>query len=310
MAYNAESDRWIPPCDLCGSYRHETIDAKERMELHRCLECGLVAIVHAKGTKLDGGARIPQELLAEAVRRGANGRLEKILVLGEPEEVLLQAASEAGALIRTLSDTLQQNGEKEELVAPSGSLEGARFPLDEFDMILSPHGLERYPSPSLLFERSRLWLRPGGVLLVGAWNFNSLPARLRPKSWMRQHTSGAAHLLGLDTIRRYATRNGFIIGSIRTRSHTRDVAAVVTGGSEPSWFAEMAAAPLALASSMFGMGVLVVVGMSKGSLTTRAILLNTEAESESESASGLAPAMYEELVIPSVISLRSLTPPL
>jgi hypothetical protein len=97
-------------------------------------------------------------------------------------------------------------------------------------------------------------------------------------------------MLGLDTVKGYAGRYGFGIKSVRTRSHTDEVAAIITGSEHPSWLMSMASAPLALAASTFGMGVMVVVEMTREGLAVRP--LRREVEEGVEGAPGLAPALY------------------
>jgi hypothetical protein len=105
-----------------------------------------------------------------------------------------------------------------------------------------------------------------------------------------RYAEQAEHLFTLDTLKGYAERFGFNIKSVRTRSRTEEVASIITGREQAMWLTEMALAPLALAASILGMGLTMVVEMRKAGLVMRPIL--RDVEEEMEGASGLAPALY------------------
>jgi hypothetical protein len=306
MAFDPKSDTWIPPCDLCGSFRYTTEELPAGHTARRCLDCGLVSVEHGEHrvrgeAPLRGG--LPEGIMIEALTDLRGERSCSALVIGFPSTAVVEAASAAGARLSVLVEP--GSGEVPNVPTFQASLETHSFLPDQFDMILCARGLEAFPSPSLLFDRSRQWLTPGGALLVSALNLDSLPARLRRRNWFSRYAMSAEHLLSLNTIKRYAERFGFDIRSVRTRSRTEEVAALMTGHDRSAWITEMASAPLALAASLLGMGVLVVVEMTKGGLAVRPLLRNVE--EQVDAAPGLAPALYtgvqremvEELVVSS-----------
>jgi hypothetical protein len=290
MALDPKSDTWVPACDLCGSFRFETIMLGSGAEARRCRDCGLVRIPHGNGHRAGGYAavRIPEELLLEAISHNREDGTRSALVIGTPSTGLVEAASNAGLDLTALVEP--GHGIIPGVSTHEASFDAAGFVPDKFDIILCTRGLETFVSPSLLFDRARYWLAPGGSLLVGALNFDSLPARLRRHNWLQRYAMGAEHLLSLSTLKGYARRFGFDIKSVRNRSRTEDVASIITGSEHPFWITEMAVAPLALAASLFSMGVIVVIEMRKSGLALRPILRGVE--EEVEGAPGLAPAMY------------------
>lgn len=276
------TDDWIPPCDLCGGFGFDPVAISGGHSGRRCRSCGLIALAleESDGTAAHRFA-LPPAVVSDGIRRLGGGR---VLLLGPPDQEIVKAAQDIGVELVTPSvDALGASHRPPDL-------ENLRYAPESFDGVMATEGLEWFDSPSLVFERSRLWLRPAGTLVVGAWDIRSLPARLRRRSWMRLRCDGAHHLMSLNAIRRYAARYGFYIGAVQTRTDTHDVASSVTGNTSPSWFTEMATAPIALASALFGMGPLAIVRLSKGGLSARTIRLNSE--SESKNAPGLAPAMY------------------
>jgi len=243
----------------------------------------LIAVSETEPTaESDERTALPSGVFFDTIRRLAGGR---VLVVGTPDCSLVSAATEAGVTLEIAS--LPTSSESSTLP----DLEHLRYVPESFDGVIVLTGLERFASPSVVFERARLWLRADGTLLVGGWDMGSLPARLRQGAWIRIRSHGAHYLMSLAAIRRYAARYGFYVGAVRTCAQVRDVASSVAGSDSPSWLIEVVTAPLALVSSVFGMGPLVVVRLSKGSLTTtRAIRVDNEAEAKR--AQGLAPAMF------------------
>lgn len=222
------------------------------------------------------------------------------LVIGAPSTALVESAAEAGIELTALVEP--GHGVIPGVSTREASLDAAGFVPEKFDIILCARGLDTLPSPSLFFDRARYWLSPEGKLLVGSLNFDSLPARLRRRNWLQRYAMSAEHLLSLGTLKRYARRFGFDIKSVRTRSRTEDVASIITGREHPLWVTEMAVAPLALAASLFSMGVIVVIEMRKAGLVLRPIL--RDVEEEAEGAPGLAPALYTGVHRESIVSTQ------
>ncbi len=286
MTTERTTEAWIPACDLCGSLRHAVLTRTATATIRRCRDCGLIGVEHLADAGTAYGATISDEMICEELQRYGGGRA--VLVIGAPSEAVVSAAREAGAALTALLPPGQ--------AAPAGinargaSLESAVFPPDSFHLIIVPRGLDGLGSPSLVFDRARLWLVPGGRLLAGALNYDGLPARLRRRSWLQRYAPTAEHMFTPSVLRDYARRFGFQVSSIRSRAHTRDVAAAMLRNPAPNWAAEMAVAPIALAASAFGMGIMIVAEMRREQLVTRPLLRS--AEEAAEAAPGLAPALY------------------
>jgi hypothetical protein len=303
MAVDPKSDTWVPACDLCGSFRFETFKLGGGGIARRCRDCGLVRVPHENGHRAGGYApvRIPEGLLLGPISGDRGDNTRAALVIGAPSTALVEAAASAAIDLTALVEP--GHGSIPGVTTHEASFDAAGFVPDKFDIILCARGLETFPSPSLLFDRARYWLAPGGTLLVGALNFDSLPARIKRRNWLQRYAMSAEHLLSLGTLKGYARRFAFDIKSVRTRSRTEDVASIITGREHPLWLTEMAVAPLALAASLFSMGVIVVVEMRKAGLALRPILRGVE--EEVEGTPGLAPALYTGVHRESIASTPS-----
>ncbi|MEO5930020.1 MAG: methyltransferase domain-containing protein [Candidatus Kapaibacterium sp.] len=257
----------------------------------RCLDCDLVSI--ARGDQSphadpQGHAGLPDALMIDLLQRLAENQMLSVLLVGVPSPAVAATAHDLGVTMMVLSEP--GSGEVPGIPTFQAKFENHSFLPDQFDLILCARGLESFTSPSLLFDRARHWLAPGGTLLVGSLNFGSLPARMRRGNWLARYGMTSEYLLSLDVIKGYAERFGFDIRSVRTRSNTGDVAAVITGHERPAWLTEMAVAPVALMASLLGMGVMVIVEMTRGGLAVRPLLRTVE--EQAEGTPGLAPALY------------------
>lgn len=289
MAYSSKSDTWIAPCDLCGSLRYETFGLPGNRTARYCRDCGLVTIPHPEKSPHHEHASLYALLLDPALAAIRNlARDCSVLVIGTPSASLIDAATESGVTMTALLEP--GSAPVAAIRTQEWSIDAASFPPDTFDLILCLRGLETFPCPSLLFKRVRYWLRPGGIFMVGALNLRSLPARIRRRNWLQQYTSGAEHLFSLHTIKGYARSYGFGIRSVRTRSRTEDVASILSGSRRASWTMSAIAAPLVIAGAILGIGMLIMVEMTKEGLALRPI--RRELEEEVEGSPGFAPALY------------------
>lgn len=289
MAYSSKSDTWIAPCDLCGSLRHETFGLPGNRTARSCRDCGLVTIPQPEQSARQRPAPLYELPLDPALAAIRNlDRDCSVLVIGAPSAQMIQVAAQSGISMTALLEP--GSAPIPAIRTQEWSLDAASFPPDNFDLILCQNGLESFTCPSLLFKRVRYWLRPGGIFMVGALNLRSLPARIRRRSWLHQCTPGAEHLFSLDTIKGYAQRYGFGIRSVRTRSRTEDIASILAGNEHPSWMMSVIAAPLVMAGAILGIGMMIMVEMTKEGLALRP--LRRELEEEVEGSPGLAPALY------------------
>lgn len=290
MASQTTSDIWVPACDLCGSLNHATLAQNEAAVVRRCRECGLVSITHAGDASAASHLtpRLPVSVQVEAIRELRDRFPRSILIIGEPAPEVVAAANDVGATVTALQPygTPVAPG----VIARMISLESAAFAPDSFTLMICTDGLDNAANPSLVMDRAGRWLDSDGTLLVGALNAEPLIARLGRRRWLEQPGPGTRYLFTQRVLNEYARRFGFTVDSIRNRSHTRDVASIVTGANEPSWFSEMMVAPVALVSSLLGKGVVLVVRMRRGGLVLRPLV--RPAEEALEDAPGFAPALY------------------
>jgi SAM-dependent methyltransferase len=163
--------------------------------LRRCARCG-TAVTDAPAPGPEGheagayapapprGARLALPVLAAFDRR-------RLALLGRPPGRLLDVGAGRGRFVASARDAgwdargieparrgdpygvgLERAGIDEADVAP-GSL----------DAVTLWHVLEHVDDPAAALERVRSWLRPGGVVLVGAPNLASVQARIGGAHW-------------------------------------------------------------------------------------------------------------------------------
>ncbi|MBS1912429.1 MAG: methyltransferase domain-containing protein [Bacteroidetes bacterium] len=291
MRKESESTWWVPACDLCGNLEHAEERTAQGLLLRRCRKCGLISIAHDEAerrTAASTTSSVPLTLQREALRSLLGRPFPSALVLGEPDRALIAEAAEMGIALSALVEPGHSPIDGVRTFA--WSLEGAAFAAESFDCIINTVGLERYPTPSRLFDRARRWLNPGGRLLVVALNASSLPARLNRRSWLTRFAEDAQHLFTPPVLGEYASRFGFNVASVQSRSAVREVAASIFGAREPGIAATVTAAPVALASSLFGMGLVIVMELTNDGYAVRPVV--RKAESAMEGAPGLAPALY------------------
>ncbi|HVZ38318.1 MAG TPA: methyltransferase domain-containing protein [Candidatus Kapabacteria bacterium] len=289
MRKESESTWWVPACDLCGNLEHAEERTAQGLLLRRCRKCGLISIAHDEPRPAAGTmSSVPPALQREALRSLLGRSSPSVLVLGEPAPSLVGEAAEMGIALSALVEP--GHAPIDGVRTFAWSLEGAAFAAESFDCIIDAVGLERYPAPSLLFDRARRWLNPGGRLIVAALNASSLPARLNRRSWLHRFAEEARHLFTPPVLGEYASRFGFNVASVQSRSAIRDVAASIFGTREPGIVATVTAAPVALASSLFGMGLVILMELTNDGYAVRPVV--RKAENAMEGAQGLAPALY------------------
>jgi hypothetical protein len=119
-----------------------------------------------------------------------------------------------------------------DIVQHDGDISAAVFPPESFDIILATRRLERVNSPAHLFARSRLWLRPEGLLVVGGVNWEALERRLWTTRWLRHYRHGRVYL-GYSHVKAYATRYGFEVLTSGTRSDFHSISRIGLGSDTP-----------------------------------------------------------------------------
>jgi SAM-dependent methyltransferase len=208
-------------CPACGA-----APLRDEGPLRRCRACGsaVTAAPAAAGARDAGrvrprGSRLAAPLLALFDR-------QRLSMLPPPPARLLDAGAGRGRFVaaarragydargiepspRGVAAARTAYGVELESVA----LEAARE--SELDVVTAWHVLEHLDDPGAALDRIQAWLRPGGTLLVGVPNLDSVQARLAGPRWF--HLDLERHRVhftprGLEALMR---RHGF--APVRTR---------------------------------------------------------------------------------------------
>lgn len=289
MKKNPEHLRFLPPCDLCGSFRLEPVTIAGETA-HRCLTCRLVRLdVSREHCSLPINRR-----RFAALERSVENHLKK---LDEKQATILLI----GPAAAQLADQLTKKGNltihlltESETPAPRGvirhvlSIEQAAFIPDLFDLIVADITTQPIP-PSLLLQKARLWLKPERTLLLLADNSASLLANIWRRAWMKKRGASLTHLLTSHHLERYAGRSGFEVRWLRTVSSAERVAEVMTQGNQPTIATKAIAYAVAGASRLVSAGEVMLAQLEKRG---PAHIPLHKPLAERDQSPGLAHAMY------------------
>lgn len=296
MAYDPNKGNFIPPCDLCGSFKFETLRSPAHELVRRCGECGLIAVEHRTGQENGGrqlssrghssGPRLLPFLppFKRALGRRRNNGVASVLLIGAESLAFHAAARRVGAKVTALLEP--GTPAPAEVAVHDLSIDLARFIPEQFDVIVCAGCLESIESPALLFDRARTWLSTGGVLIIGSRNARSLTARLWRSRWLEHNARGVEHLLSPSTISRYAAKSGFEVSSIRARSTASLVRRFLSRNGHLSLFGQLVSLPVTATSNVFNLGDELWMELVKRGVMVRPILKPLE----EEQSPGLAPA--------------------
>lgn len=234
MKKNSEHLRFLPPCDLCGSFRLEAVTIAGENG-YRCQTCRLVRLDASREQ-----CSLPTNRRRfAALERSIESCLKK---LQEQQSAILLIGPAAAQLADRLTNkknlTIHLLTESE-TPAPRGvirhvlSIEQAAFIPDLFDLVVADITTQPIP-PSLLLQKARLWLKPERTLLLLADNSASLLANIWRRAWMMQRGASLTHLLTSHHLERYAGRSGFEVRWLRTVSSAAGIAEVITQGNQPT----------------------------------------------------------------------------
>ena len=273
MDATKQGEGWLHPCDLCGSLEYQQVESPQD-DLYRCHVCGLVSRPEDERSR-DGEDALDPQLFDAIVRRlvrKLNGDQEfSVLVVGPIPERTAQVFAR-GSL---------------SLTHYTGSLASAGYAPNTFDVVLISRAAESFNSLASLFARTRTWLRPLGLFVIGGANWESMERRLWSDRWLRLH---AGHHLypGGTHLRPYATRYGFEIVTRGTTVRLGSIARTAFGST--STLGRIAASPLGIIGSAPGLGSAWWGILVKRGLATRPVLEKTL--EEKSAAPGLAGAGY------------------
>lgn len=97
-------------------------------------------------------------------------------------------------------------------------LRDASFPDASFDAVSMFHVLEHTPDPIEVLRECRRILKPGGELVIGVPNFNSLVFGLVGKGWVGLQLPSHVQHFSPNSLRAAAVRAGLAVGLIETES--------------------------------------------------------------------------------------------
>jgi SAM-dependent methyltransferase len=227
-------------CPACGGAlaRWREVPAGEpadprRFTLLRCEDCGSAVTVgeppgravYETGVYTAERPRAPR--LIRALQRATVGQPVRLLRRAGLERGarVLDAGAGTGRLVAALRDAgydargIDPSRRSVELAAAEERPIVADAIQDHddagLDAVVLWHVIEHLPDPTAALARVRAWLRPGGLLVVGAPNVASLQARIAGPGWL--HWDAPRHRLhptaeGLSSL---LTRSGFV--TVRTR---------------------------------------------------------------------------------------------
>jgi 2-polyprenyl-3-methyl-5-hydroxy-6-metoxy-1,4-benzoquinol methylase len=118
----------------------------------------------------------------------------------EPSQFAASRAREAGLNVRC------------------GLLHEVAYPAERFDAISISHVLEHIEDPREILRECRRILKPGGELVIGVPNFDSLVFALVHKSWIGLQLPTHLHHFSVNSLRMLAESTGFIVESVETNS--------------------------------------------------------------------------------------------
>ncbi len=109
-----------------------------------------------------------------------------------------------------------------------GLLHDAAFPNAAFDAVSMFHVLEHTPDPIEVLRECRRILKPGGELVIGVPNFDSLVFALVGKGWVGLQLPSHVQHFSPTSLRIAADRAGLAVGLIETESFPEHVEGELT----------------------------------------------------------------------------------
>lgn len=216
-----------PPVDPASNDPSESCPACGRPlaapseELRRCAFCGSAVTVAPPPSSADlyaqPAARRFARPVAAALALGTHEQLRlvgplppgsRVLDLGAGDGRLATALAEAGHEVTAVEPfrPLRATGS---LTVVRDSIGAVELPERSFDVAVLWHVLEHLPDPLAALESVRRWLVPGGRLLVGVPNLDSLQAEIGGERWF--HLDPERHVVHFtpDGLLTLLTRAGF-----------------------------------------------------------------------------------------------------
>ncbi|MBC8144809.1 MAG: methyltransferase domain-containing protein [bacterium] len=287
MPFEPSNDRWTTACDLCGSLVAKVVQLPIAGAARRCRSCGLVTLERNDNSNGVQRASVLRSVasIESAVRRAPSDGVKRALLIGPANGSVFEALRRSEMEVTVLTDP--EAPTPPDVVVFTVRIEQAPFLPDQFDLIICTTALEVLDSPATLFEKCRMWLAPGGLLIAGGANWGSLGARMSTRSWLARHTPLARYLISLRTLRRYADRFGFNVRTVQTFARAGNINDASLG---EALIAGILFTPFRFVINMAGLGDEMYVELVKRGVAP--ITMPSRVEEERDPAPKLAPAMY------------------
>lgn len=225
------------PCNLCQSNRSRPFLMTPVESLVRCLDCGLV---YTNPRPAVSASRYEEEFFLkeykavygvdyiedrENISKIARARLDaieryrrgvKLLDVGCAAGFLLDEARRRGWEVRGVEISQYASGYAREqlgLEIVTGTLEDAKFPPEEFDVVVVYFVLEHLHDPFALLKEIYRILRPHGLVSVAVPNIRGLYFLLNRRGWLAERAQHQSHLYEFSprTLRGLFVRSGFYV---------------------------------------------------------------------------------------------------
>jgi SAM-dependent methyltransferase len=241
-------ERESVPCPLCDAEATDYLfTARDRLvgkpgefPVVRCRSCGFVYL-NPRPTKEALAHYYPDEYYpidearetrdAITVARGLLRRVEqvcagrslKILDAGCGTGLFLKFARDAGHEVHgvELSESAVRYGRQVYGISiEQGTLEAADLPAEAFDVVTMWHVLEHTPDPVAALKVVKRVLKPGGVLLFGVPNVDSLEAQIFGRRWFSLDAPRHLQHFSPETARRTVEAAGLRVDRVDHSSGT------------------------------------------------------------------------------------------
>ena len=99
-----------------------------------------------------------------------------------------------------------------------GVLHDANYPEASFDILSMFHVLEHVPKPAEVLVECRRILKPGGLLVIGVPNFDSLVFAIVKQHWVGLQLPTHFHHFSMASLGDVASRAGLVVAEMKTES--------------------------------------------------------------------------------------------
>lgn len=260
--------------------------------LYRCCDCGLVQRPQENALE-NAPCNVDEPLfeiaLKQILRKTGPVAHSSMLIIGHPPHSTLSHIRDSELHVTILLDYEEETDVANVATVQTCKLESAPFRPEQFDVILCARRTDTMRSTASVLTKSRLWLRPGGLLFMSGTNWESIERKTFRRKWHHSHKTGTT-FLEPKHVKDYASRYGFTLLSSGTRSRIEEIASIAFNTPTPSFVSQSVVIPLWLLSTLPGLGDTWWGILVKRDYVTRPLL--RKIGEEAERTPGLATAGY------------------